>query len=487
MSPARDDLTPIGRTDSATTFDSPFSAVLLAVWGWESLFLPASGQGGRFLMAFQGILCFIPPVLRAGAVPRRPLPVFFWPGIFCTQNFVCKAWAESPPMGGDLSAGRRVLVPHACRRWRMQHPSPPRPANQTTGATAARRRGRAHTARQAERARQRREDDRRDSGDGRARAPRATDFGQRPKDAGGCAPAPAKISGRVRPPKGEARRGEGGSAPWARRGKGNDPTRNRAQRPAPPPDQTPEQPPTTAPGGAPRARNRTGSRTTARRGDAKQSAASGQAAQADAGKDGQRAREPPNTAPRPRRNATTPADGETAARRTATAQAGRKQDARVRPPPQGRQRRKTPEQNATARARPTRRPRTTAATGGSTHARRAGAPCANAQTASEQRAQRANARKAGGRAKARTRPPREAAGAAARPPPSQTPRAARTQRAARPIVARRCGHFRAGGMREILPSAFSLPSLVRFRGMGGVIAPQTQKIAQKGEKTRIWD
>lgn len=185
-------------------------------------------------MAFQGILCFIPPVLRAGAVPRRPLPVFFWPGIFCTQNFVCKAWAESPPMGGDLSAGRRVPVPMR-GRWRTKHPSPPRPANQTTGATAARRRGRAHTARQAERARQRREDDRRDSGDGRARAPRATDFGQRPKDAGGCAPAPAKITARVRPPKGEARRGEGGSAPWARRGKGNDPTRNRAQRPAPPP------------------------------------------------------------------------------------------------------------------------------------------------------------------------------------------------------------------------------------------------------------
>ena len=138
-------------------------------------------------------------------------------------------------MGGDLSAGRRVPVPHACGRWRTKHPSPPRPANQTTGATAARRRGRAHTARQAERARQRREDDRRDSGDGRARAPRATDFGQRPKDAGGCSPAPAKISGRVRPPKGEARRGEGGSAPWARRGKGNDPTRNRAQRLTPPP------------------------------------------------------------------------------------------------------------------------------------------------------------------------------------------------------------------------------------------------------------
>lgn len=188
---------------------------------WETLF--ARLWSGRAL--FDGIC--------GSRSPPSPASIF-WPGIFCTQNFVCKAWAESPPMGGDLSAGRRVPVPMR-GRWRTKHPSPPRPANQTTGATAARRRGRAHTARQAERARQRREDDHRDSGDGRARAPRATDFGQRPKDAGGCAPAPAKITARVRPPKGEARRGEGGSAPRARRGKGNDPTRNRAQRPAPPP------------------------------------------------------------------------------------------------------------------------------------------------------------------------------------------------------------------------------------------------------------
>ena len=41
-------------------------------------------------------------------------------------------------------------------------------------------------------------------------------------------------------------------------------------------------------------------------------------------------------------------------------------------------------------------------------------------------------------------------------------------------------------MRETLLSAVPLPSLVRFAGVGGVIAPQTQKIAQKGEKTRIW-
>lgn len=431
-------------------------------------------------MAFQGILCFA-PVLRAGAVPRRPLPVFFWPGIFCTQNFVCKAWAESPPMGGDLSAGRRVPVPMR-GRWRMKHPSPPNPANQTTGATRAEGRGRST---------------RRGKRSAHANGGRTTAHARRPRTQPRRGPRPQlsrPASGRTgaqlffsplteidriaaRQRHGEKRgvvRGEKNTAGAAAKNAPAEPT----------PDQTPEQPPATAPGGAPRARNRTGSRTTARRGDAKQSAASGQAAQADDGKDGQRAREPPNTAPRPRRNATTPADGETAARRTATAQAGRKQDARAKPPPRH-QRRKTPEQNATARARPTRRPRTTAATGGSTHARRAGAPCANAQTASEQRAQRANARKAGGRAKARTRPPREAAGAAARPPPSQTPRAARTQRAARPIVARRCGHFRAGGMRETLPSAFPLPSLARFTGMGGMIEPLEQKNAQKGEKTRI--
>lgn len=54
--------------------------------------------------------------------------------------------------GGDLSAGRRVPVP-LCSRWRIAPPSPLAPDHQTTGATAARRRGRAHTARQAERAR----------------------------------------------------------------------------------------------------------------------------------------------------------------------------------------------------------------------------------------------------------------------------------------------------------------------------------------------
>lgn len=86
----------------------------------------------------------------------------------------------------------------------------------------------------------------------------------------GCDPKGSTKGGRGERPAGAA--GEGGHAPA-----------KPSAAPRPTANQTPEQPPTTAPGGAPRARNRAGSRTTARRGDAKQSAASGQAAQADDG------------------------------------------------------------------------------------------------------------------------------------------------------------------------------------------------------------
>ena len=86
-----------------------------------------------------------------------------------------------------------------------------------------------------------READRRDSGDGRARAPRATDFGQRPKDAGGCAPAPAKISAWVRPRRGSTTRGRGerpvgaaweGERPDAKQNAQLCPTPRQALRPA---------------------------------------------------------------------------------------------------------------------------------------------------------------------------------------------------------------------------------------------------------------
>lgn len=200
---------------------------------WESLF--ARLWSGR--AQFDGIC--------GSRSPPSPASIFL-AGDFLYTKFCVQARVKPPPCG--LCAGfrlnrrswrrserqRRVPVPHA-RTLEDETSLTAEPGQPDDGGDARRRARKEHTARQAERARQRRETDHRDSGDGRARAPRATDFGQRPKDAGGCAPAPAKITAWVRPPKGEARRGEGGSAPRARRGKGNDPTRNRAQHPAPPP------------------------------------------------------------------------------------------------------------------------------------------------------------------------------------------------------------------------------------------------------------
>ena len=183
-------------------------------------------------------------------------------------------------MGGDLSAERRVPVPMR-GRWRTKHPSPPNPANQTTGATRAEGRGRST---------------RRGKRSAHANGGRTTAHARRPRTQPRRGPRPQlsrPASGRTgaqlffaplteidriaaRQRHGEKRgvvRGEKNTAGAAAKNAPAEPT----------PDQTPEQPPTTAPGGAPRARNRAGSRTTARRGDAKQSAASGQAAQADDG------------------------------------------------------------------------------------------------------------------------------------------------------------------------------------------------------------
>ena len=213
------------------------------------------------------------------------------------------------------------------------------PGQPDDGGDARRRARKEHTARQAERARQRREDDRRDSGDGRARAPRATDFGQRPKDAGGCAPAPAKITGRVRPPEGGSTKRGRGERPAGAAGEGERPDAKPSAAPRPTANQTPEQPPTTAPGGAPRARKRAGSRTTARRGDAKQSAASGQAAQADDGETasgrGSRPTPPHATARREPRQRTAKRRRDGRRRRRPGAETGREsQAAAPRPPAQ---------------------------------------------------------------------------------------------------------------------------------------------------------
>lgn len=166
-------------------------------------------------------------------------------------------------------------------RWRMQHPSPPRPANQTTGATRAEGRGRST---------------RRGKRSAHANGGRTTAHARRPRTQPRRGPRPQlsrPASGRTGAqlffaPLTEidriAARQRHGEKRGVVRGEKNTAGAAAKNAPAKPtPDQTPEQPPATAPGGAPRARNRTGSRTTARRGDAKQSAASGQAAQADDG------------------------------------------------------------------------------------------------------------------------------------------------------------------------------------------------------------
>ena len=105
-SPARDDLTPTGRIDSATTFDSPFSADLLAVW--ESLF--ARLWSGRALFdGISGDFCALPLFCGREPFPAVPCQYFSGRGFFvhkilCTDAgetsppWLFRAvWAESPP------------------------------------------------------------------------------------------------------------------------------------------------------------------------------------------------------------------------------------------------------------------------------------------------------------------------------------------------------------------------------------------------------
>lgn len=243
------------------TFDSPFSAVLLAVWGNLPIARPWSGAGAFFVHKF---LC-----TGWDAVGFRPMR---------------RVSVKSPPSGGDLSAGRRVPVP-LCSRWRIENPFsaviwPP----DDGGTRRAQAREGAHGAASGARTARGREADRRDSGDGRARAPRATDFGQRPKDAGGCAPAPAKISAWGRPPEGgEPDEGKGG-APRGRGG-GRGTTRRETERPA-----LPHATASAAAIGQASARRQAAGAPEGRKGhaparheDARESAASGQADQTDDG------------------------------------------------------------------------------------------------------------------------------------------------------------------------------------------------------------
>ena len=240
MPPAAAERTHTAPTDGATTFDSPFPAIdgrlgvgnlpIARLW---------SGAG-----AFDGIsgLCLS---LFCRRVSRPVASLLDFPaGIFLhTKNCVQMRVKLPPaayapgfglnrrPLGWRSERRRRVPVPF-CSRWRIAAPfsaesCPP----DDGGDRRAKAREGAHGAASGARTARGREADRRDSGDGRARAPRATDFGQRPKDAGGCAPAPAKISAWGRPPEGgEPDEGKGG-APRGRGG-GRGTTRREMNSPA---------------------------------------------------------------------------------------------------------------------------------------------------------------------------------------------------------------------------------------------------------------
>ena len=404
-------------------------------------------------MAFQGIFVLCPCFAGGSRSPPSPASIFlagdFLYTKFCVQTrvkppplgFSRAVWAESPPMGGDLSARKaRARPPCADAGGRniLHHRAP---ANQTTGATRAEGRGRS-TRRGKRSAHAQTAGGKAETAGTQGRAPRAQPTatnGSRARERGplpplkfpaGCDPKGSTKGGRGERPAGAA--GEGGHAPA-----------KPSAAPRPTANQTPEQPPTTAPGGAPRGGKRGAKPDDSPPRGRKTERGQRPSRQADDGEtaSGRGSRPtPPHATARDHasgRRHGGETDGDGAGRADRTREPSRR-------PAASAEKHETGRQHARGQhgGREPRRPRAAART----HAR-AGTRCANAQTASEQRAQRANARKAGGRAEARTRPPREAAGAAARPPPSQTPRAARTQRAARPIVARRCGHFRADGRR----------------------------------------
>ena len=156
--------------------------------------------------------------------------------------------------GGDLSAEGACSSPYA-HAGGQNPPSLPEPARQTTGATAARRRGRAHTARQAERARPEAGRQTAETAATAGRAPRAQPTlanGQRTREVVplpplkfplGCEPQASTTRGRGERPVGAAGEGE---RPDAKQNAQLCPTPRQALRPSA----------KQAPGGKPRARRK---------------------------------------------------------------------------------------------------------------------------------------------------------------------------------------------------------------------------------------
>ena len=175
-------------------------------------------------MAFQG---YGVPVLQTGFSCHR-FPV----GFSSRDFFVCGRGAgETTPCG--LCAGIRPnrrqrrrserrkarACPPCAHAGGLRPPSLPEPVRQTTGAPAARRRGRAHTARQAERARPEAGRQTAETAGMQGRAPRAQPTAPQARGTRARPPSPAIISARVFAACGEHDGGKGG-APLDGRGGG---------------------------------------------------------------------------------------------------------------------------------------------------------------------------------------------------------------------------------------------------------------------------
>ena len=209
--------------------------------------------GGRvFFRHFRGFYRASPLFCGGNRSARQlklcPCAVFAVQGHFCAASGLIAA-------DGRRSERRKARArPPCAHAGGLPPPSALEPDHQTTGATAARRRGRAHTARQAERARQRREGDRqrqrgckgarparnrlRPTGAGHESAPPCPRLNFR---SGVSRHAANTTGGRGERPVGAA--GEGGHAPAK-------------QSSCAPPHRRPNaaHPPTQAPVGGPRAR-----------------------------------------------------------------------------------------------------------------------------------------------------------------------------------------------------------------------------------------
>lgn len=169
MPPAAAERTHTAPIDGAMTFDSPFSAVLLAVWE-----------------------------LGISLSPR------FWSerGLFCVVSGLIAAVRRRS------ERRRRVPVP-LCSRWRDATPFTAVACPPDDGGDARRRARTAHTARQAERARPKAGRQTEKTAGMQGRAPRAQPTAPQARGTRARPPSPAIISARVRPRRGSTTGGRG--------------------------------------------------------------------------------------------------------------------------------------------------------------------------------------------------------------------------------------------------------------------------------------